>query len=262
MYSAMPSRNLRPIAPKPGLSEGGWSPRRINLIAEFLPNPQKYLEIGVRYGTTIENVKITKRWGVDPRMLCRADHLPRDLSLYEVTSDEFFAQLGTNELFDLVYLDGLHDWHQTFRDLIHALRHTRAGSVILLDDVVPVDKHSALPTQELALAARRLEGLTGTSWHGDVFKVMFAIRDFLPNLAWCVIDSKLGNPQAILWRRSVNPQEELPDPNLIPHHLYRHLKYETVFVNGEPPAFFNTMSEVSALACVRHGVMAHLDKLP
>ena len=42
--------------------------------------------------------------------------------------------------------------------------------------------------------------LRGLQWHGDVFKVVFAIHDFFPNLSYrTIVDN--GNPRLVVVRR-------------------------------------------------------------
>jgi hypothetical protein len=52
------------------------------------------------------------------------------------TSDEFFATLRPSKRYDVAFIDGLHTFEQTYRDVINTFAHLRSG-VILIDDTVP-----------------------------------------------------------------------------------------------------------------------------
>ena len=48
-----------------------------------------------------------------------------------MTSDEFFATLRRSKRFDVAFLDGLHTFDQTYRDMINTFAHLRDG--VMLD---------------------------------------------------------------------------------------------------------------------------------
>ena len=79
--------------------------------------------------------------------------------------------------------------------------HAHADTVWIIDDVFPSDVFSALPSQQDALAYRKQHGLTGTLWHGDVFKCVFAINDFFPNFSFRTLRRTHGNPQTVIVNR-------------------------------------------------------------
>jgi Glycosyl transferase family 2/Glycosyltransferase 61/Methyltransferase domain len=176
-----------------------WSARRVNALAAAL-DATSYVEIGVANGTTFSAVHIKHRTGVDPNF--GFDHLAATnptTRLVPITSDQFFAGLPASQMFDIYFIDGLHTFEQTYRDLLNALAHAHPRSAFLIDDTVPVDEHSALPVQADALRARRLAGSTEGSWHGDTYKVVFAIHDLHPELDYRTITGS-GNPQTLVWR--------------------------------------------------------------
>ena len=47
------------------------------------------------------------------------------------------VSLFADHSLDLVYLDGLHTFEQTYRDLCNTLMHAHPATVILVDDTVP-----------------------------------------------------------------------------------------------------------------------------
>ena len=245
VLSAIDKSHPRPLAPAPGMTPMGWSARRLNKLAALLP-AARYLEVGVWYGYTLENVRIPERWGVDPAPLFDLGRLPRGNLVFPGSSDEFFEKLDATLRFDLVFLDGLHTWQQTYVDLINSLRHLSDAGAILIDDVIPSDKYSAIPDQERAMRERRSAGILDSRWHGDVFKVLFVVRDHVPGLRWCVIDEQQGNPQALVWR---DPKATTPLAmrRVLSPAVYNQLAYHEAFPNGDPPQFFNVTDEDSAI---------------
>lgn len=117
-----------------------------------------------------------------------------------MTSDDYFAGPGLNERFDLIYLDGLHTFEQTLADLHAALERSHERSIILIDDTVPNDVFSAMPDQQKAYEYRAKFGSDqSNAWHGDVYKVVIHIHDFMPELSYMTFISG-GNPQTLVWR--------------------------------------------------------------
>jgi len=180
----------------------GHSARRINRLLTGLPDARAYLEIGLATGATFENVNAPIRWGVDPRPQFDVHHLPPGVHVHVGTSDKFFELLPSQRTqFDVVFLDGLHTFRQTYRDLINAFRVCPNG-IILMDDVVPIDEASAIPDRSAAVDAHRRLGLSRSPnlWHGDVFRVLLILRAHHPELEFCTIEGP-DNPQALIWKR-------------------------------------------------------------
>lgn len=174
--------------------------RRMNALAA-LTGARTYLEIGVERGVTFEGIEIESRVAVDPEFLVDLETLRGSgAEAYEITSDEYFEGLDVDRAFDIVFIDGLHIFEQAYRDLTNALLHTHANSLIVLDDTVPSDAYSAEREHRLAVDLRRgdLE-VQVASWHGDVYKVVFAIHDFHPGLQYATITGP-GKPQTFVWR--------------------------------------------------------------
>jgi predicted O-methyltransferase YrrM len=230
----------RDLARHPSDAEGTWSSRRINGIAKQLGTATSYLEIGVEAGFTFEAVAMPRRVAVDPnpRFVC-AD-LPSGVSVRVETSDEYFASLEPEVIFDLVFLDGLHTYEQTYRDLINALRHTHARSVIVVDDVVPSDAISAMRDLAASHAERARSNSTDFRWHGDVFRLVPLIRDHHPELGMRTIVHDRDNDQLVIWRADPNaPSTPISDADL---DRYRTYTYDETFEHGVPD-FFRPGSE-------------------
>jgi hypothetical protein len=236
----MPGRNLEL---KAEFAEGNAVSRRLNRIANFLPTRTTYLEIGVDRGITFGAVDLPFKWGVDPSARFNTRLLPQGCRFTPSTSDEFFASLDPRFRFDLIYIDGLHQWQQTYRDLLNCISHSHLHTVIVMDDVVPVDEFSSWPDMQEALEARYATGNMSSAWQGDVYKVMFAIRDYHPEIEYRVITE--GNPQAVIWSRvgwhKSGQADRASDDS------YLDLDYSSVFSNGQVPSWFTCVTEDEAL---------------
>lgn len=152
---------------------------------------------------------------VDPCFKFAVDESKIDNSTSEflqVTSDEFFASCKIGMKFDLVFLDGLHTWDQTYKDFCNALLHTHDRSIIIIDDIWPDDVFSCHRDYQKAVDLRLSQcGAHRTAWHGDTYKVIPMIRTFHPTIDYCTIKMG-GNCQTITWR---SPERSSYDFNLV-----------------------------------------------
>jgi hypothetical protein len=161
---------------------------------------RSYLEIGVFKGKTFNNVTFDRKVGVDPRFGFEVKEFERaGTDFLAVTSDEYFLRHAGSERFDIIFLDGLHTFQQTFRDFCNSLTCAHERTVWLIDDVLPVDVYSAWPIASEARTFRAKAGGDSKAWHGDVYKLMFVIHDFFPTLTYVTMVTT-GNPQAMVWK--------------------------------------------------------------
>ena len=118
----------RRLLPHAAPINGRASSRRVNrLVAEL--GATRYLEIGVHKGVTLETVTAPERTAVEPVPMFDTGHLPAGVQVYCGTSDDFFASIGAEAVFDLVFVDGLHVFEQAYRDVINSFRTSpRPGS--------------------------------------------------------------------------------------------------------------------------------------
>jgi Methyltransferase domain len=162
-----------------------------------LLQPRNYLEIGVRKGKSLalsraRTIAVDPFYEIDREVHC-------DLHLVRTTSDEFFARRFPlahfdEPLIDLAFIDGMHLAEYALRDVINVERYCHAGSVIVIDDMLP-------RTVEEAGRTRRGAAVKG-AWAGDVYKMIDAFRAVRPELVCLEVDTQptgtvvLLNPDA------------------------------------------------------------------
>ncbi|MCP9837862.1 class I SAM-dependent methyltransferase [Cyanobium sp. N.Huapi 1H5] len=227
-----------------------FSSRRINTLLDAMEAPARYLEIGVETGFTFFAVSAAFKTAVDPEFLFDVPAAKAENSnseFHQITSDEFFATRHSEENFDLVFLDGLHTWDQTYRDFCNTLLVTGSNSVIVLDDIFPSDVFSCNRDQVEGMMMRQfMTGDASNAWHGDTYKIIPLIQTFHPTLSYCTIISD-GNPQSLVWR-SKHPL--MPPMNLIKEQgslNMSSLDYLWFLRNQQS---YNLMTEAEALALV------------
>lgn len=219
-----------------------WSARRISEIAK-INNATRYLEIGVHDGATFVDVDIEYKDAVDPDFRFDTNaHASDKVRFFTQTSDAFWTS-DSPLTYDVIMIDGLHTYEQTLRDLLASLRFAHARTVWLIDDTVPCDVFSALPDQGACYRERNRAGLSGWEWHGDVFKIVPAIHDFLPVLSYATLMNS-GNPQTVAWYT--------PRTNFAPKFNDLEAISRLTFYDVEPNAsLFNYADEGEAMARLR-----------
>jgi hypothetical protein len=133
-----------------------WSahPERFEIIQETIIRKKykNYLEIGCDNDQLFSKINIKNKIGVDPV----SGGTIRD------TSDNFFK--NNTIKFDVVFIDGLHEYKQVKKDIENSLNYLSDNGVIFLHDCMPKSYfHQAVP---------RAQG----SWNGDVWKNIVEAR--------------------------------------------------------------------------------------
>jgi hypothetical protein len=198
-------------ATDPWVTQAEYTAKRFNLLGRAL-GARSYLEIGVESGMTFERVRIAERTGVDPVFAFDiGKHTNEDTIFVRSTSDEFFSELPGVIDYDLIFIDGLHTFEQAYRDLCNAILHSHPRTAIIVDDTLPADVYSTLRDPEQCQAFREAAGGNGSvAWHGDTFKVIFALHDFHLGLDYRTIVGS-GNPQTLIWRSNAGRRTPLLD---------------------------------------------------
>jgi Methyltransferase domain len=141
--------------------------------------PANYLEIGVHKGFSLQQARPgTPTIGIDP-LPDIEEELIADVTIYELTSDEFFDRYDPTELLggplELAFIDGLHLFEQVLRDLINVERHATTDTVVLLHDCLPLD--------EVTAGRER----TTDFYSGDVWKATLVLRRLFPELEMIIV---------------------------------------------------------------------------
>ena len=194
-----------------------WSIRRLKSIQDII-DAKKYLEIGVQAGTTFRSLQLDHMDGVDPAFLFDVKQVAGNgRHMHEMKSDEFFSRNLGAEKYDLVFIDGLHTYDQTYRDFCNVLLRLHHRSIVVIDDVLPCDKHSALRTQDECIASRRedpeFDGGNLRAWHGDVFRLLVFLNLFHTSLCYATVPGKEG-VQTVIWSKAleVNARQRQSSP--------------------------------------------------
>ena len=150
-----------------------WSkyPSRIEIIQNIInkQNYQNYLEIGCDKDENFSKIKIKNKIGVDPLQG----------GTIRKTSDEFFN--SNTEKFDIIFLDGLHTYEQTIKDINNSLKFIKSSGVIVI--------HDCLPKKIWNQIVPRVYG----HWNGDVWKAIVHSRTYQnADTYTCIADHGLG----------------------------------------------------------------------
>ncbi len=149
---------------------------------------QNYLEIGVNEGETFEKIIAPLKHAVDIQFKYNFDEKKNENNHYfQMSSDEYFHVAEHIIQNDIVYLDGLHTFEQTLKDLLNVCANSREKALIIIDDVHPIDWFSSLNDQSETYKYRRshLGEKIHYAWIGDIFKLIPFIHDFLSALSKC-----------------------------------------------------------------------------
>ena len=162
-----------------------------------------YLEIGVHDGKTFHAVKAARKVAVDPVFVFDVEAAKvapenRACEYHQITSDAYFSdQLEEGDKFDLIFLDGLHTFDQTLKDLLNAIECLKFEGVIVIDDIMPSSYGASLPDLERMKALRQIIGGDG-AWMGDVYRLVFFISQYMPFYSFATMGENHG--QLVLWR--------------------------------------------------------------
>ena len=161
-----------------------------------------YLEIGVNHGATFFAIDAPRKIAVDPSFTKRWHNRSKKKHEhgFELTSDAFFTWHG-NVLFrdrkiDVAFVDGLHTFEQSLRDIQHCLMYLSETGVIVVHDCLPPHRAAAAVGHNKRAARSNYQkshkgGWTG-EWTGDVWKSIVFLRVFRPDLEVFVLDADYG----------------------------------------------------------------------
>ncbi len=135
-----------------------------------------FLEIGTYRGETFNHVHCPIKRCVDPDPMAHAT--------FQMTSDAFFTQNRKlwGDRYDIIFIDGLHEREQVWRDI--------GGALWCLHDNGAIVMHDCLPTSEEMQEWHDISQ-QGKTWTGDVWKAYLKALHSLPFLVY-VVDTDYG----------------------------------------------------------------------
>src|SRR5687768_4789642 len=148
---------------------------RIKIIQSLIQatRARNYLEIGVNNGACFLRLKAAHKMAVDPVFKIstgrKLKYFVKNAAnfnnhYFEQTSDDFFA--SESEMLKVhqpkvIFVDGLHTYEQSLRDVINGLAHLQRGGVILMHDCNPPTEAAAYPADSIDHAKTELQEYEG-----------------------------------------------------------------------------------------------------
>ncbi len=195
-----------------------WSkqPSRTEIIQKIinLKKYSKYLEVGCDKNENFSKIMIEYKVGVDPLKG----------GTVRKTSDEFFK--SNNEKFDLIFLDGLHTYEQTLKDIDNAIQIIEDEGIILV--------HDCLPKKIWNQIVPRIYG----HWNGDVWKAIVHSRtyDYVDTYT-CTADHGIG----VIFKRK---NKDLLRLDNLDFKNYKFADYYTFHEKYMNPISYNKLFEI------------------
>lgn len=155
-------------------------------------NYKRYLEIGYYKGWSFDQVKCEAKLAVDPNP-CKnpiqestpygASWIDRGTDwtqhVIKLTSDDYFKDLTPGAPWDIIFIDGLHEAEQVYRDIENSLKHLSPNGTIVLHDCNP------------PLYEHTTTGIDGC-WTGDTYKAVLGIENKLFGYNFHTVDTDWG----------------------------------------------------------------------
>ena len=190
-----------------------WSkyPTRFEIIQNIIEfkKYKSYLEIGCDRNQSFSNINIDKRVGIDPV----------EGGTHKMTSDEFFS--NNNDKFDIIFIDGLHQYEQVIKDVKNSLNCLTKNGIILLHDCLPRTLWNQVYPR------------INSDWNGDVWKAIVECRTYENiDTYTCIADRGIG---VIVPRKNKNK-------SLLNKNDFKRLKYKDYYQNHEQ--FMNLISHL------------------
>lgn len=133
--------------------------KRYEIINELIKQRgyKDYLEVGIEDPRNcFDRILCENKEGVEPNLRIKSRHD----NIVITTSDFYFEH--TQKTFDIVFIDGLHEWGQVLKDIHNAYERLKQGGVILIHDVDCETEWLGRPHS----AYRVHEAWKGTTWKG------------------------------------------------------------------------------------------------
>lgn len=166
---------------------------------------KNYLEIGTFCGDSFLPLKCRNKIAVDPKF-----KIPRKKKLswllrnpyninntyFEMTSDSFFEEKTSflaERRFELIFIDGLHTFKASLKDVLNSLNFLKNGGYIVMHDCFPPHKAAATPAGSANEARMMNKNDWPGEWCGDVWKtIVYLKKAYQDNLKISVINTDFG----------------------------------------------------------------------
>ena len=154
----------------------------INRALRLFRQETTYIEIGVRDGACISHINAQSKAAVDPSPVDPVFIESDGTTLFQTTSDRFFESDAATWLdvrkVNVAFVDGLHEFKQALRDVLHLEPLMAEKGIIFVHDCNPI--------------TRRHEQDMNFTWNGDVWKVLYYLSKYRPDLQYFTLDCDWG----------------------------------------------------------------------
>lgn len=153
---------------------------RTDVINYFIKyrNYRTYLEIGVYDGINFMNVDCSEKIGIDPSLAKL--HTSARPYCVRMNSDEFFNSIPTDQLFDIIFIDGDHTYEQVVKDIANSKKHLSVNGVIIMHDVYVFDEKQTVYNDDSVYM--------GTTYQAFIQQVMMNEIKHMYNVYYTGID--------------------------------------------------------------------------
>lgn len=153
---------------------------RTDVINYFIKyrNYRTYLEIGVYDGINFMNVDCSEKIGIDPSFAKL--HTSARPYCVRMTSNEFFNSIPTDQLFDIIFIDGDHTYEQVVKDIANSKKHLSVNGVIIMHDVYVFDEKQTVYNDDSVYM--------GTTYQAFIQQVMMNEIKHMYNVYYTGID--------------------------------------------------------------------------
>jgi len=139
-------------------------------------NYESYLEIGIGDGGNFTQINCKTKISVDPHPECYKLN-----PTFKMTSDEFFKI--NKQKFDIIFVDGLHTFEQTYIDIKNALSCLNENGIVLAHDTLPPSEYHQREPDQYKI---------GEAWNGTCWKAIAKLRIEEENLTINTVDTDWG----------------------------------------------------------------------
>lgn len=230
---------------------------RIEIIQKLIDTTgaKRYLEIGVQHGFCFLEIRAPRKIGVDPAFNLNWKYVLKKYLLnpynlfnryFKCESDQFFQSrqewLKKNKL-DIVFIDGLHTYEQSLKDVYNSLKHLNEGGFIVMHDCNPPSESAALPVNSFDEFLSKKKPEWKREWCGDVWKTIVHLKKHHSELDVFVVDCDYGigiispNKQML----NVNPVLTDSEIETLNYSVIQNNKSEAI--NLKSPGYFNNYIE-------------------